>query len=38
MLPLWIIDLTENKDRNSGWCDKMKLRIRELRGADTRWR
>ena len=38
MLPLWIIDLTENKDRNSGWCDKMKLRISHLRGADTRWR
>ena len=38
MLPLWIIDLTENKDRNDGWCDKMKQRISHLQGADKRWR
>ena len=38
MLPLWIIDLTENGERNGGWCDLMKMRIGSLRNADKRWR
>ena len=38
MLPLWIIDLTENGERNGGWCDLMKKRIGSLRNADKRWR
>ena len=37
MLPLWIIDLTENNDRNGDWSGRMNLRLSHLQGADKRW-